>query len=129
MLNTVQRYEEANFSTINNNMIDRAVKILEESIENSETQDKSMDIAIQQLKTIKDKNSTPVQDPLTVHVLDSLNHSRLEHENLSVAEQQKLLELTNDQMDKIRKVDERLKKDYLKKKVEIQEDSIQANDV
>lgn len=129
MLEEVKRFENSNFSTVNNKVIKEALKSLNDAVSDKKVQDSSLDSSIAMLRALGSKDAEKVQDPLTAAVLKSLQKSRGDYEGLSNEDKNKLIQLTDNQRDRIKQLDSKLRESYLKKKVTVNEDSILANKV
>jgi len=66
---------------------------------------------------------------LTNVVIDSLNKSRKDFDSLSEDEKNKLIYLTNEQIQSLKDNHSSLKNSYVNKKVEIHSDAIKASEI
>lgn len=129
ILQHVSKYEASNLNVINNQIINKALAALEESIRRPDVREISFNAALKRLRTVTKSSGDSTKDPLTQAVLNALHASRDELDNLSQEQKEALIQLTAQQREQVKSLDQNLKKDYLKKKVEVHEDAIEENPI
>lgn len=101
--NTV-KFEAANFSAVNNTILDKALSALDTAVKGSNVQEESLQSSMAVLKNMG-KGSSGASDPLSTAVINALRDYSKELEGMSSADKDKMIALTQAQIDQIKAMD------------------------
>jgi hypothetical protein len=102
--NTV-KFEAANFSAVNNKILDKALSALDSAVKGSNVQEESMQSAMAVLKNMGKGGKAGASDPLSKAVINALREYSKELEGMSSADKDKMIALTQAQIDQIKAMD------------------------
>lgn len=102
--NTV-KFEAANFSAVNNKILDKALSALDNAVKGSNVQEESMQSAMAVLKNMGRGSSAGASDPLSKAVINALREYSKELDGMSSADKDKMIALTQAQIDQIKAMD------------------------
>lgn len=72
ILEQTVKYEDANFSAVNNKILDKALNALESAVSGSNVQQESLQSAMGVLKSMGNKSASGASDPLSNAVISAL---------------------------------------------------------
>jgi len=102
--NTV-KFEAANFSAVNNTILDKALSALDTAVKGSNVQEESLQSSMAVLKNMGKGSKGGASDPLSTAVINALRDYSKELEGMSSADKDKMIALTQAQIDQIKTMD------------------------
>lgn len=114
---------------MNNKILERALGALETAATGANVQQESLQSAMAVLKSMGSSSKSGASDPLSSAVISALREYSRELEGMSAEQRDKMIALTNAQIDAIKAMDKGLQQKYISRKMEIHDEAIVENKV